>query len=58
MIFLGNLFILCMQDFDPVRHVLEHIPLDENELEYFEKQVFFLIIAYSDDFECNDTALQ
>ncbi|XP_020215445.1 syndetin isoform X1 [Cajanus cajan] len=26
------------EDFDPVRHVLEHIPAEENELTYFEKQ--------------------
>ncbi|XVF19818.1 hypothetical protein REPUB_Repub11eG0143500 [Reevesia pubescens] len=24
--------------FDPIKHVLEHIPSEENELEYFEKQ--------------------
>ncbi|XP_065865505.1 uncharacterized protein [Euphorbia lathyris] len=26
------------EDFDPVKHILEHIPSEENELEYFEKQ--------------------
>nr|GLL43166.1 syndetin isoform X5 [Ipomoea trifida] len=26
------------EDFDPVRHVLEHIPTDENELAYFEEK--------------------
>ncbi|KAL5580161.1 hypothetical protein UlMin_012603 [Ulmus minor] len=26
------------EEFDPVRHILEHIPDEENELEYFEKQ--------------------
>ncbi|GMY15915.1 isoform 3 of syndetin, partial [Fagus crenata] len=26
------------EDFDPVRHILEHIPSDENDLTYFEKQ--------------------
>ncbi|WCJ41648.1 Syndetin [Euphorbia peplus] len=26
------------EDFDPVKHILEHIPFEENELEYFEKQ--------------------
>ncbi|PPD66516.1 hypothetical protein GOBAR_DD36604 [Gossypium barbadense] len=26
------------EEFDPIKHVLEHIPSDENELEYFEKQ--------------------
>ncbi|KAF2321725.1 hypothetical protein GH714_001889 [Hevea brasiliensis] len=26
------------EDFDPVRHILEHIPSEENELDYFEKQ--------------------
>ncbi|KAF2300702.1 hypothetical protein GH714_015223 [Hevea brasiliensis] len=26
------------EDFDPIRHILEHIPSEENELEYFEKQ--------------------
>ncbi|CAB4313305.1 unnamed protein product [Prunus armeniaca] len=26
------------EDFDPVRHILEHIPSEENELTYFERQ--------------------
>lgn len=26
------------EDFDPVSHILEHIPPEENDLEYFEKQ--------------------
>ncbi|KAK7262226.1 hypothetical protein RJT34_29789 [Clitoria ternatea] len=26
------------EGFDPIRHVLEHVPADENELTYFEKQ--------------------
>lgn len=26
------------EDFDPIRHVLEHVPSEENELAYFEKQ--------------------
>ncbi|CAK8576280.1 unnamed protein product [Lathyrus sativus] len=26
------------EDFDPIRHVLEHVPSEENELSYFEKQ--------------------
>ncbi|XWS52950.1 hypothetical protein CRYUN_Cryun11dG0115700 [Craigia yunnanensis] len=26
------------EEFDPIKHVLEHIPSEENELEYFEKQ--------------------
>lgn len=26
------------EDFDPVRHILEHIPSDENDLTFFEKQ--------------------
>ncbi|KAI4322344.1 hypothetical protein L6164_022049 [Bauhinia variegata] len=26
------------EDFDPVRYVLEHVPAEENELAYFEKQ--------------------
>ncbi|KAI4334310.1 hypothetical protein L6164_019021 [Bauhinia variegata] len=26
------------EDFDPVRHVLEHVPAEENDLAYFEKQ--------------------
>ncbi|KAJ8749862.1 hypothetical protein K2173_013777 [Erythroxylum novogranatense] len=26
------------EDFDPVRHVLEHVPSEENELAFFEKQ--------------------
>ncbi|KAJ7947906.1 Coiled-coil domain-containing protein [Quillaja saponaria] len=26
------------EDFDPVRHILEHVPSEENELAYFEKQ--------------------
>jgi hypothetical protein len=28
-----------VQDFDPVRHILEHVPSEENELTYFEEQV-------------------
>ncbi|KAJ0084233.1 hypothetical protein Patl1_30543 [Pistacia atlantica] len=27
------------EDFDPISHILEHIPSEENELEYFEKQL-------------------
>ncbi|KAE8700203.1 C-terminal isoform 2 [Hibiscus syriacus] len=26
------------EEFDPIKHILEHIPSEENELEYFEKQ--------------------
>ncbi|CAJ1979207.1 unnamed protein product [Sphenostylis stenocarpa] len=26
------------EDFDPIKHVLEHVPAEENELTYFEKQ--------------------
>ncbi|XP_024441108.1 uncharacterized protein LOC7473002 isoform X1 [Populus trichocarpa] len=26
------------EDFDPVRHILEHVPSEENELTYFEEQ--------------------
>ncbi|TKY67135.1 Syndetin protein [Spatholobus suberectus] len=26
------------EDFDPIRHVLEHVPAEDNELTYFEKQ--------------------
>ncbi|XP_011005414.1 PREDICTED: coiled-coil domain-containing protein 132 isoform X4 [Populus euphratica] len=26
------------EDFDPVRHILEHVPSEENELSYFEEQ--------------------
>ncbi|KAH8499555.1 hypothetical protein H0E87_018149, partial [Populus deltoides] len=26
------------EDFDPVRHILEHVPSEENELMYFEEQ--------------------
>lgn len=33
-----------MQDFDPIKHVLEHIPAEENELSYFEKQVLFILL--------------
>ncbi|CAH9138145.1 unnamed protein product [Cuscuta epithymum] len=29
------------EDFDPVRHVLEHIPTDDNELIYFEEKAAF-----------------
>lgn len=36
-----------LQDFDPVRHVLEHIPSDENDLAYFEKEVLFLFLVFS-----------
>lgn len=31
--------LTSIKDFDPVKHILEHIPSEENELEYFEKQV-------------------
>jgi len=34
---------ILMQDFDPIRHVLEHVPSEENELTYFEKQVLPLM---------------
>lgn len=34
---------IFMQDFDPIRHVLEHVPSEENELAYFEKQVLPLM---------------
>lgn len=39
--YLLNSFVtyLFVQDFDPINHMLEHIPSEENELEYFEKQV-------------------
>lgn len=37
---------LSMQDFDPVSHILEHIPPEENDLEYFEKQVLLQILCY------------
>ena len=30
-----------MQEFDPVRHVLEHVPPEESDVAYFEKQVIF-----------------
>lgn len=33
-----------MQDFDPIRHILEHIPSEENDAGYFEKQVFLLLM--------------
>jgi hypothetical protein len=36
-----------LQDFDPVRHVLEHIPSDENDLAYLEKEVLFLFLIFS-----------
>ncbi|KAJ7981083.1 syndetin isoform X1 [Quillaja saponaria] len=31
-------FTTSSEDFDPVRHILEHVPSEENELAYFEKQ--------------------
>ncbi|XP_024199450.1 syndetin isoform X2 [Rosa chinensis] len=31
------------EGFDPVRHILEHIPSDENELAYFERQGMHLV---------------
>ncbi|KAG6789117.1 hypothetical protein POTOM_005206 [Populus tomentosa] len=34
-----------VQDFDPVRHILEHVPSEENELTYFEEQDNNVIIA-------------
>jgi len=33
-----------MQDFDPIKHILERVPADENELTYFEKQVWFMCL--------------
>jgi hypothetical protein len=43
---LKSVINILMQDFDPVRHVLEHVSSEENELLYFEKQVpMFLIHA-------------
>lgn len=29
----------CEQDFDPLMYVLEHIPSEEDELEYYENKV-------------------
>ncbi|KAG4385389.1 hypothetical protein GLYMA_12G083200v4 [Glycine max] len=34
----GFFWMPLLQDFDPIRHVLEHVPVEENELTYFEKQ--------------------
>lgn len=36
-----------MQGFDPIRHILEHVPAEENELTYFEKQVQFLLPIFA-----------
>ena len=33
-----------MQDFDPVRHVLENIPSEENDVAYFEEKVVLPIL--------------
>ncbi|KAB1224098.1 hypothetical protein CJ030_MR2G021730 [Morella rubra] len=33
-----------LQDFDPVRYVLEHIPSDDNDLVYFEKQAALRLV--------------
>ncbi|XP_027345196.1 syndetin isoform X2 [Abrus precatorius] len=32
------------EDFDPIRHVLEHVPAEENELTYFEKQAALRLV--------------
>lgn len=39
LVVLKSIINILMQDFDPIRHVLEHVPSEENELSYFEKQV-------------------
>lgn len=39
--FCDVIVILCRQDFDPVMYVLEHIPSDEDDLEYYENKVGF-----------------
>lgn len=40
----GFFWMPLLQDFDPIRHVLEHVPVEENELTYFEKQVWFMFL--------------
>ncbi|XP_014493837.1 syndetin isoform X1 [Vigna radiata var. radiata] len=32
------------EDFDPIKHILEHVPADENELTYFEKQAALRLV--------------
>uniref|UniRef100_A0A2P2L7N4 Uncharacterized protein MANES_11G154000 n=1 Tax=Rhizophora mucronata TaxID=61149 RepID=A0A2P2L7N4_RHIMU len=40
------------EDFDPVRHILEHIPSEENELEFFEKQAALRLAQLDKVGEC------
>ncbi|RDX80237.1 Syndetin, partial [Mucuna pruriens] len=40
------------EDFDPIRHVLEHIPAEENELTYFEKQAALRLVQLDKVAEC------
>ncbi|KAK8463967.1 hypothetical protein PHAVU_011G088000 [Phaseolus vulgaris] len=32
------------EDFDPIKHILEHVPADESELTYFEKQAALRLV--------------
>jgi hypothetical protein len=51
-----------VQDFDPVRHILEHVPSEENELMYFEEQVLLSrkieLIFYSVCMYCHDVCTE
>ena len=40
------------EDFDPVRLVLEHVPAEENELAYFEKQATLRLAQLDKVAEC------
>ncbi|KAL5169822.1 Syndetin [Glycine soja] len=40
------------EDFDPIRHVLEHVPVEENELTYFEKQAALRLAQLDRVAEC------
>ncbi|KAI3417268.1 uncharacterized protein J3R85_014534 [Psidium guajava] len=40
------------EEFDPVRHILEHIPGEENELAYFEKQATLRLAQLDRVAEC------
>ncbi|XP_022732608.1 syndetin-like isoform X2 [Durio zibethinus] len=40
------------EEFDPIKHILEHIPSEENELEYFEKQATLRLAQLDRVAEC------
>ncbi|KAK7404811.1 hypothetical protein VNO78_05778 [Psophocarpus tetragonolobus] len=40
------------EDFDPIRHVLERVPVEENEITYFEKQAALRLVQLDRVAEC------